>query len=241
MGLCPGPITAFPGWSIFIHFTSLLPKSRGLVSQVNKGQHGVFCLAWSCKSTSRRAMVGVWWQRRNAGKKTGRNYKGAESIRTQFAEIRVICIERHILQTFNFGGKSWEKIKPCGNILCWCFLNKVFHLLTLKYDVLILVYSLETFYFHDISYLDPHLNHSLQKDRNPKKTSYLKHLKQTDAFFFCASIYKILYFSSLICIQTTSQTLQPHPEQNFLSSHRPFYFSETIWSAGTWTSCIIPL
>jgi len=48
--------------------------------------------------------------------------------------------------------------------------------------------------------------------------SHLTHFNQTNAFIFFSSIYKILNFSSLICIQTTSQTLQPNPEQNFLSS-----------------------
>lgn len=71
---------------------------------------------------------------------------------------------------------------------------------------------------------------------------HLKHLNQSNAFFFFfASIYKILYFSSPICIQTTSQTLQTYPEQKFLSLYRPFYFSETIWPAGIWTHCIVPL
>lgn len=43
-------------------------------------------------------------------------------------------------------------------------------LANVKYDVLILVYSLETFCFHDVSYLDPHLNHSLQRTETLRKS-----------------------------------------------------------------------
>jgi len=51
---------------------------------------------------------------------------------------------------------------------------------------------------------------------------------------------KSFIFSAPICFQTTSQTLQPQPEQNLSSPHNPFYFSKAIRPAGIWSYCLIP-
>lgn len=154
---------------------------------------------------------------------------------------------RHFILEENFEKRSGQaEISLVG--IFWakyfnCSLQNVIYSI-LFYFSLVLVFGVEMFYFCDIRYLYPHLKYTIYKKTEIIRKWVIWNTWIKPMFFFYsffANIYEILYFSSLICIQTTSQTLQPHPEQNLSSSHSPFYFSKAIWPAGIWTYCLIPL